>query len=540
MGETASDNIILIGFSGSGKSLVAQKVAKRLGWQAIDTDDEIVKLADKPIADIFSQEGEQHFREMESQVLQQACDGDKKVIATGGGAILNDGNRDLMSRSGLVICLEVRPQTVYKRLYKNTGSKTPVRPLLASADPLQNIEELKSKRQPYYAMADWTIQTDEMTLEQVADEVVRIHKSLTQPASQVTTATAQYPIFVGHGCIKRLGREMRRLGLSGTAVVISDETVFHLYGQRVCRVLDDAGFTPAPLAVPSGESTKSLDVAGSLYDALIEYHIERSDPIIALGGGMIGDLAGFVAATYLRGVPLVQVPTSLIAMVDASIGGKTAVNHPRAKNIIGAFYQPRLVLADIDALSSLPKRELVSGWAEVVKHGLILDADYFSYLEKNVEKLLRLDPEATSMAVSRSAAIKAMIVSEDEKEQGRRTLLNYGHTIGHGLESAGDYAKFLHGEAVAIGMMASAYISQHMGMISQETVKRQGFLLEALGLPAQCTNVDKQSVLTAMELDKKVQNKATRWVLLEGLGKAVVRKDVPPDLVSAALDEVIK
>jgi 3-dehydroquinate synthase len=511
-----------------------------LGWQAIDTDNEIVKLAGKPIADIFSQEGEPRFREMESQVLQQACSGSEKVIATGGGAVLDENNRTLMSRSGLVICLEVKPQTIYKRLYKNTGSKTPVRPLLASANPMQNIEKLKSDRQSYYAMADWTIETDDLSLNQVTDEIVRVYKSLTEPACQVTTATQQYSIFVGSGWLKRLGNEMRNVGLSGTAVVISDETVFHLYGQRVCQVLDDAGFKPVPLAVPPGEGTKSLDVASLLYDALVDNHIERGDPIVALGGGMVGDLAGFVAATYMRGIPFVQVPTSLIAMVDASIGGKTAVNHPLAKNIIGAFYQPRLVLADIDVLSSLRKRELISGWAEVIKHGLILDDDYFSFLEKNTDKLMRLDPEATSVAVARSAAIKAMIVTEDEKEQGRRTLLNYGHTIGHGLESAGGYEQFLHGEAVAIGMMAAAFISQKTGMIPAETVERQRHLLKSLGLPINCKGLDKQAVVTAMSLDKKVQKKATRWVLLEGLGQAVVRQDVPPDLVSAALDEVIQ
>jgi 3-dehydroquinate synthase len=542
MAEATDNNIILIGFSGSGKSIVAQGVARRLGWQAIDTDDEIVKLTGKPISDIFAQQGEERFRELESQVLQQACARSKAVIAMGGGAILNAGNRELMSRSGVVVCLEAKPRTIHQRLLQNTGGSngTQVRPLLASANPMQRIEQLKSSRQSYYAMADWTVHTDELSLEQVSDEVGRAWRYLTQPACQVVTATQQYPVCVGRGWLKRLGREMRRAGLSGSAYIISDETVFPLYGQRLSQVLDGAGFTIGSYVVPPGETTKSLDTATAIYDFLAERHAERGDTIVALGGGMVGDLAGFVAATYLRGMPLVQVPTSLVAMVDASIGGKVAVNHPRAKNIIGAFYQPRLVLADIDALASLPYRELVSGWAEVIKHGLILDAEYFCFLEQSVERLLRLEPETTTVAVARSAAIKAQIVSEDEKEQGQRTLLNYGHTVGHGLEAAGGYERFLHGEAVAIGMMAAAFISQRLGMIPVELVERQEHLLERLGLPTRCTGVDRQAMLAAMKLDKKVQKKETRWVLLKELGQAVVRQDVPHNLVLAALDEVIR
>jgi shikimate kinase/3-dehydroquinate synthase len=542
MAEATDNNIILIGFSGSGKSRVAPEVARRLGWQAIDTDDEIVKLTGKPISDIFAQQGEEHFRGLESQVLQQACACSSVVIATGGGAILNAGNRELMFRSGVVVCLEVNPQTIHRRLLQDTGSSngTQVRPLLKSADPLQRIEQLKSSRQSYYAMADWTVHTNELSLSQVSDEVVRAWRYLTQPACQVTTTTQQYPVLVGRGWLKRLGREMSHAGLSGSAYIISDEKVFPLYGRRLSRVLEDAGFKIGSYVVPPGETSKSLDTATAIYDFLAERQAERNNTIVALGGGMVGDLAGFVAATYLRGMPLVQVPTSLVAMVDASIGGKVAVNHPRAKNIIGAFYQPRLVLADIDVLASLPRRELVSGWAEVVKHGLILDADYFCFLEQSVEKLLRLESETTTIAVARSAAIKAQIVSEDEKEQGRRTLLNYGHTVGHGLEAAGGYERFLHGEAVAIGMMAAAFISQRLGMIPTELVEHQGRLLGRLGLPTRCTGVDRQAVLAAMKLDKKVRDKATRWVLLEGLGRAVVRQDVPHNLVLAALDETIR
>ena len=310
MAETTDLNIILIGFSGTGKSLVARGVARRLGWQAIDTDDEIVKLAGKPIPDIFAQEGETRFREMENQVLQQACAGSNKVIATGGGAILNEGNRESMFRSGVVICLEAKPQTINRRLRQDTGGGNGklIRPLLIADDPMQKIEQLKSSRQPYYAMADWTIHTDEMNLEQVADEVVRVCKYLTQPTCQVTTATQQYSIFVGRGWLRRLGSEMHRVGLSGSVFIISDLNVFHLYGQAVSQILDDAGFKAVSIVVPPGEATKSLDAATEIYDSLVEYHAERGDSVVALGGGMVGDLAGFIAATYLRGVPWYRSP----------------------------------------------------------------------------------------------------------------------------------------------------------------------------------------------------------------------------------------
>lgn len=254
---------------------------------------------------------------------------------------------------------------------------------------------------------------------------------------------------------------------------------------------------------------------------------------------MVGDLAGFVAATFLRGVPFVQAPTTLLAMVDASIGGKTAVNHPKAKNFIGSFYQPRLVAADVQTLATLPARELTSGWAEVIKHAFILDAEGVSLLEDQAEDLMRLKPEVVTAAIRRSAAVKARIVSEDEKERGRRTLLNYGHTIAHGLETATDYERFLHGEAVAMGMAGAASIGQKLGILSAKDAKRHRALLEKFGLPTQCAGVDARAVLKAMEFDKKVRAKAIRWVLLASLGQAIIRSDVPQAVVREVVGQLV-
>ncbi len=557
-------NIVLTGFSGTGKSLVGEAIAQRLNWNLIDTDSEIVRLAGKPIADIFEQDGEARFRELEREVIRRSCQQKRRVIAIGGGAIVDRHNYEHLAQHGLIICLEAKPETIYQRLFQNAayGSEAEVRPLLADNDSLERIRKLKASRQPYYASVDWTVHTDELNIAQVAEEAIRAWRLLRRygrrndgakglsnrdkdAACWVETATQSYPVFVGHGLLNRLAEKIKGAGLSGTAVVISDETVFSLYGSKVERILEDAGFVARCLVVPPGEATKNIDSAVNIYDFLVEHRAERDDIIIALGGGMVGDLAGFVAATFLRGMPWIQVPTSLVAMVDASIGGKVGINHPHGKNLIGSFYQPSFVLADVQTLSSLPQRELTSGWAEVIKHGLILDEEYTRFLEINANELTKLAPVMLTKAIARSASIKAQVVGEDEKErEGKRTILNYGHTIAHGLEAATGYKRFLHGEAVAIGMVGAAKLSLRLGLLSPAAVERQRSLLQKFGLPtslrAKRSNLKLSlaEVTGAMELDKKTRGKAIRWVLLKDIGEAVIRSDVPQQDVVDVLQEL--
>jgi shikimate kinase/3-dehydroquinate synthase len=548
-----NNNIAIIGFSAAGKSVIAQKVAERLNWMCIDTDDEIVRLSGKSIPEIFKQDGEDRFRQLERKVLRQACHKRNAVIATGGGAIVDPKNQKLLLETSVVICLEASPETIYQRLLHDTlySANPVVRPLLAGDNPLERIRQLKAKRQPYYAIADWTVHTDNLTIDEVSRETIKGWQYVNKHhrnkkaaeadlACLVETETASYPVFVGWGILDKLGRKMKQAGLSGTANIISDETVFSIYGARVKKTLEKAGFNVNCCTVPPGESSKNIAQAAKIYDFLIEHRVERNDVIVALGGGMVGDLAGFIAATFLRGLPWLQVPTSLIAMTDASIGGKVAVDHSRGKNLIGAFYQPRLVLADAKALTTLPQRELTSGWAEVIKHGLILDADFLQLLEDNARDLIKLKPDITSKVVARSAAIKCRVVSEDERETGKRTVLNYGHTIAHGLEAASKYERFLHGEAVAIGMMGAAKLSHRLKLLSQDAVERQKALLQKFGLPADCSGVPLADVLAAMKLDKKVRGKAIRWVLLKDIGRAVIRSDVPEKEVLSILKEVVK
>jgi len=546
-------NITLIGFSATGKSSVAEKVADRLGWAVFDIDSEIEKRSGKTIAELFKQEGESKFRERERNILKQVCREINVVIAAGGGAIVDRKNRDLLLKSSVVVCLEAKPEVIYQRLHCNSlySSNQVVRPLLDSDDPLQSITKLKSTRQKYYAIADWTIHTDNLSLEDVSNEVLRgweyinhhrvdttqiINANL---ACYVETLSRNYPVYIGWGLLEKLGEKLKLAGLSGNATIISDRSVFSMYGDRAIKALEASGFIVNYYTVPAGEISKNIDQVVNIYDFLIKHHVERNDVIIALGGGMVGDLAGFVAATFLRGLPLVHVPTSLVAMSDASIGGKVAVNHHMGKNLIGAFYQPWLILTDPQTLTTLPRRELVSGWAEVIKHGLILDPDLLVFLEENYDSLIKLVPDIITKAISWSVKVKAQVVRQDEKETGLRAILNYGHTIGHGIEAAGKYKKLLHGEAVAIGMLGAAKLSYRLGYMPYNRVDRHEKILRQYSLPTGCSGLNSNDILTAMELDKKKRDRTIHWILLKDTGKAFVKNNVPEDQVRRILDEVI-
>ncbi len=563
--------IFLTGFSCTGKSRVAHLVANELGWEAVDTDPLIEGAAGKPIPRIFAEDGEARFREFEGEAVRLARSREKAVVAVGGGAILSPENRRAMADGGFVVCLEARPETILQRLQSEEGEPPSERPLLAGANPLARIRHLKAMRQPLYSLADFTIHTDALSLEQVASEVVRAWRanaaavagqegrldavgapagasgipqdepSGSGPACWVRAESASYPVYVEWAALNKLGNVMREAGLSGAAYVVSDSDVYPHYGGRTEASLRDAGFDTDSCVVPAGEASKNLETASHVYDWLIAHHAERGHAVVALGGGMVGDLAGFVAATFLRGLPLVHAPTSLLAMVDASVGGKVAVDHREGKNLIGAFYQPRLVLADVAALKTLPPRELTSGWAEVTKHALIQDADLLGLLEEGASALANVDPELTTQVVRRSVAIKAQVVSEDERETtGRRTILNYGHTVAHGLEAAAGYTDLLHGEAVAIGMTAAAEIGRRLDVTPQALVERQRALLERFGLPPKAPELSLDRVLNAITLDKKVSGKAVRWVLLADVGLPVLRQDVPEALVAEVVAELLR
>ena len=552
-------NIILTGFSGTGKTATGREVAHLLGWPFVDTDSEIVGRTGKGIEEIFDEDGEAVFRHLEAEVLAEVCARRGAVIAAGGGANIDPANRELLLRSGVVVCLEATPDTIQSRLFPPhpiAGDGAAVRPLLGGPSPRQRIDRVKEARQPAYALAHWTVHTDSLTVEEAAREVIRAwdvmaSRLFPKVASQsiqgnddtlaavVHSSAGPCPVYAGWGLMETLGQRCQDAGLNTTAYIITDETVSHLHGRRAQQSLEGAGISTHTLSVPAGEPSKALEMAGDCYRWLAERRAERGHFVVALGGGVVGDLAGFVAATFNRGMPFVQVPTSLAAMVDASIGGKTAVNLPQGKNLVGLFYQPRFILADVQTLTTLPRREMASGWAEAIKHGLILDADLLDTFEEHAEAIAALEGPLATEVIRRSMAIKAGVVSQDERETlGIRTLLNYGHTIGHALEAATAYGKLLHGEAVSVGMAAAARISQGMGLIGGDVVARQDRLLERFSLPTRFPGADREAVRRAMLVDKKTAAGAITWVLLEDVGRAVLRSDVPSELVEAALEEV--
>ena len=341
-----------------------------------------------------------------------------------------------------------------------------------------------------------------------------------------------YPIYVGAGCLGELGARLAETRCGARVAVVTNTTVADLYLGRVMTSLGDARFDAATIHVPDGEEHKNLAWLAFVYDKLIDVGVERDGAVLALGGGVVGDIAGFAAATYLRGIPCVQVPTTLLAQVDSSIGGKTGINHAAGKNLIGAFAQPRFVLADVDTLRTLPKRELTSGLAEVIKYGIILDPALFTLLEEQLPAVQRLDRELMTRIVRTSCTLKALVVGEDETESGYRAILNFGHTIGHAIESLTEYKQFLHGEAIAIGMVAAARISSRLGFCSDADVQRIHRIIQRYGLPTEIPDDLRGPTLAlAMRTDKKARGGNVNFVCIEGLGKTRLARLSCDDIV---------
>ncbi len=352
----------------------------------------------------------------------------------------------------------------------------------------------------------------------------------------VSLGNRTYPIHIGAGLINRAELILPYLK-NKQVVIVTNTTVAPLYLKKVAQPLQDAGVNVVEIILPDGEKYKNYETLNLIYDALLENRCERNVTLIALGGGVIGDLTGYAAATYLRGVPFIQMPTTLLSQVDSSVGGKTGINHPQGKNMIGAFYQPKVVLADIDTLQTLPERELSAGIAEVIKYGLIRDAEFFDWLEINANAILRLDKEKTTYAVYRSCQNKAEVVAADELETGERALLNLGHTFGHAIENAMGYGVWLHGEAVAAGTMLAANLSKRLGWLEEKEVIRIRRLFEMVKLPISPPTLDVEKYIALMQLDKKVKDGKIRLVLQQGIGKSLITSDYDVEQLKLTLAE---
>ena len=345
-----------------------------------------------------------------------------------------------------------------------------------------------------------------------------------------------YDISIGSNTLEGIGERLLLFGLSPSIGLISNPTVFSLYGEPVTESIRRAGFDLHTIIIPDGEEYKDILQVQHIYDELLKKKLDRSSALIALGGGVIGDITGFAASTYMRGISYIQIPTTLLAQVDSSVGGKTGVNHKLGKNMIGTFWQPRLVWIDVETLKSLPRRELLAGLAEVIKYGVIYDRELFGFLESSREEILSLDNGAIMHIIKRSCEIKADIVSKDEREAGLRAILNYGHTIGHAAETVTGYTRYLHGEGVAIGMYLEARLSQMLGLTDQDQVMRIKALLDSYGLPSEMPDdIDTNNILLSMQLDKKTVAGKLKFVLPETIGKVRIEKGISEQVIRESM-----
>ena len=348
-----------------------------------------------------------------------------------------------------------------------------------------------------------------------------------------------YEIYIGNGLEQKITEFCQQADFSGKGLIVTDTNVGHLYGWWLQDLLEKAGLAADIYEIPAGESSKSMAMAEELFTKCIEAGMDRKSPVFALGGGVVGDLAGFVAASYMRGVPFVQVPTSLLAQVDSSVGGKVAVNHRLGKNLIGAFYQPKAVFMDLNTLKSLPEREIYTGLGEIIKYGIIYDAEFFKYLEDNIDSVASLASEAAAHMTARSCEIKAEVVSQDEKELGLRAILNFGHTAAHAIEKNTGYTRYNHGEAVAIGMVCAAYISKALGMIDQPTVDRVVSLILKLHLPIKAQGCSVDDLYRDIFHDKKTVGGKVKWILVQSIGRVCANSDVPEKVVREAMSRIV-
>lgn len=539
--KNASGNIILIGMMGSGKTTAGRLLAKQLGKTFIDSDEEIQRRTGVTIPHIFDVEGEAGFRQRETSVLEDLSERRDMVLATGGGAILSSHNRSVLKASGIVIYLKSSVHDLWQRTRHDTN-----RPLLQTADPRAKLQELFEQRDPLYSeIADIVMHTGKqsvhvllMRLQQRLQEL-RANNNVREDESMKTIsvglAERSYPIHIGSDLLNKSELLLPYLPRK-RAVIVSNTTVAPLYLDRLKEVLVHHQINIESIILPDGEQYKNSESMDLIYDALLRAHCERSTPIIALGGGVVGDMTGFAAASYLRGVPFIQIPTTLLSQVDSSVGGKTGINHPLGKNMIGAFYQPLVVLADVTTLDTLSDKELRAGVAEVIKYGLIRDLPFLEWLEANIEKILSRDKAALQYAIARSCQNKAEVVGNDERESGERALLNLGHTFGHAIENGMGYGVWLHGEAVATGTIMAADLSYRLGWLNAEDVVRVRKLFERAGLPTVGPKLGAEKYMQLMGLDKKVADGKIRFVLLRALGNAVMTGDVPQELLEQTLE----
>jgi shikimate kinase / 3-dehydroquinate synthase len=534
----AGRSIVLVGLMGAGKTSIGRRLAARLGLPFHDADVEIELAAGCTISELFARFGEAEFRAGERRVIRRLLAGEPMVLATGGGAFMDADTRAAIRRDAVSLWLRAPLHTLVRRVAQRTH-----RPLLAAGDPGSILQGLMEKRHPVYAEADIVVDcTDEppeFTTSRVVESLVNWHAPR---RLSLSLSSGSYDVVVGEGLLERAGGILAPVLPQKRCMIVTDTAVAGLHLDTLRRGLTEAGYEHHSIVVPQGERAKSLEQFGLVVDEMLEARAERRTAVLALGGGVVGDLAGYCAASLMRGVPFVQIPTTLLAQVDSSVGGKTGINTQHGKNLLGAFYQPRMVLADTNTLATLPPRELRAGYAEIVKAGLIGDAAFYNWCEAHGHEVVGGDRHAQGEAILRACAFKAQVVGDDEREEkpnDGRALLNLGHTFGHAIEAECGYGAVLHGEAVAAGIGLAFQLATRLGQMSQSDTERVIAHLNSVGLPGEMSLLNRRlsasRLMHHMSRDKKMRDGAIHLILPSAIGQCHTTSATPPEAVRETL-----
>ena len=532
-------SVVLVGLMGAGKTSIGRRLAARLGLPFRDADAEIELAAGCTIPELFSRYGESDFRAGERRVIRRLLSGDPLVLAFGGGAFMDPETRAVVREEAVSVWLRCTLPVLLRRVAGRDN-----RPLLADGDRAEILQRLMDARHQVYAEADVIVDCGDESPDATTQRVLNVLHAWRSPRRlSVVLPSTSYDLVIGEDLLARAGALLAPRIDQKRAVVVTDENVARLHLPTLLRGLAETAISTSQIVVPAGEASKSLDSWQCVVDQLLKARVERRTTVIALGGGVVGDLAGFAAATTLRGLPFVQIPTTLLSQVDSSVGGKTGVNSARGKNLVGAFYQPRMVLADTATLATLPPRELRAGYAEIAKAGLIGDAAFFAWCEANGAAVVGGNREAQAEAIKRACAFKAAVVGDDEREEkpnDGRALLNLGHTFGHALEADYGYTGgLLHGEGVAVGLGLAFRLSARLGHCSVVDADRVVSHVAAMGMPAELGMLNRRfsaaTLIDHMRRDKKVRDGALKFVLMRGIGQAFTSGDVPVEAVTELL-----
>ncbi len=535
-----SENIALTGLMGSGKSSVGRALARLLRRKFVDTDALIEEREGTTVNEIFTTKGESYFRELEKQVLVDICKDKGQVISLGGGTIVADDNRDFLRKHSKLIALVAEPEELYKRVKRRK-----VRPLLNEAeDPLETLKQLWEKRKNAYLDSDLQIETEEKDVETIAREIIdtlQLKKSATYKLKvNIPDRASRYSIIFDS--MNNFDATLMPIGEK--IMIVSQKPIAEHYLKDLEARLK-GNFKLTTLVLEDGEDAKNFFSYQKILQQLLDNKFERNDSLIALGGGVVGDLVGFAASTYYRGINYIQMPTTLLAMIDSSVGGKTAINVPQGKNLIGSFYQPRLVYIDVTNLDTLSDKEYRSGLGELVKYTMLgakwdelLGESFFSFVARHAEEIRNKDSEILVEVIEHCLKIKSNIVAQDEKEQGIRAHLNLGHTFAHGIEELTQYHRYGHGEAVAMGLACACYLGENLGAFKPASTKKVLDLMDALGLSYRIpVDLKTKDIIKSCAYDKKSEKGKLKFIAPKGqIGNVAIFHDIDLDLVAAAID----